>query len=318
MMHRFSRIGWVLGVGLSFAALSGCGKTVNHEGHLFAITEPGENPVPGYPNPDPEQCEASPFGQQIDMSVFAKTKSVIFDSEAESRIAAGEFLDLMSVNAGTKETPDAERAHVVGGRTLIYKGGRVPNGRVTWKTSVFARGLKTLGGINKGDPVDFKGFGERLDAMSSYYASVEATGTAEVDCGKGAGTTCVLHLTGTDPVWNAFTVEPKDIRRVKHVNVSVPPGATALVNVRGRTLVLNGTRFHLASGVLASRVLWNFPENETLGLANLKLPGAVVAPKSAVAMTDVEVEGGVFAHCAGGTCLRFKKSWFDGCLPRMD
>lgn len=327
-------------------SLAGCSKTVKNDGFFFPITE-SPSPIPSGPAPspspspsvtpspsptpshDPEECAEDPFGELQQFSNYSKDGVLMTDVLAESRIA-GKNLELYTVTAGKAESPDAERADVVAQNSLIYKSGNVPSGRITYGNSINAKRIAVLGGFKRMQSLDFPSWNAHLDRLSTVYAGTTGPGDVEFRCesnpgkpelqphGGGKPPLCSLNLSGEHRGRNVFHVDPLELSRVEHVNIVIPPGATALVNVGGERIALRNTRFHLAPGVTANTIVWNFPENKQLALSRLNLPGTILAPHSNFSASEVEIQGGVMSHCTSACTVRWKKTQFTGCLPIVE
>ncbi|MFI8822595.1 choice-of-anchor A family protein [Streptomyces sp. NPDC053431] len=185
-------------------------------------------------------------------------------------------------------------------------------------------------------PIDFgKEFGS-LRALSAGWATVDPNGTVASDQG-GQG----LFLTGTDRQLNVFAVDAADLQKARAITLKVPAGASTLVNVLGTSYDMNaaatyGVYYQGESGApviddydlpsdafrqIRAKLLWNFPQAESVKKNHTSWPGTVLAPNATVEMGGKgvgpgHVNGSVIAEklitVPGAETHQMN---FTGCLP---
>lgn len=172
----------------------------------------------------------------------------------------------------------------------------------------------------RADMIDFRKAGEFLRKRAHFYGERETNGKLEetedpsltytlpeeasdVEAKHGGliGVRMVrrLTLTGTDPQLNTFRVGSDALLRARALEIRMPEGATALINVTGteiffaRIEIQPGLRGRAEREKFARRVLWNFPEATSLTtisyesrkpfIAN-ELLGTFLAPRADIAL----------------------------------
>ncbi|WP_328944731.1 choice-of-anchor A family protein [Streptomyces sp. NBC_00250] len=187
-------------------------------------------------------------------------------------------------------------------------------------------------------PVDFgKEFAE-LRALSTGWAGVKPNGTVSADpSGQG------VFLTGTDAKLNVFAVNASDLEKAGAISLKVPAGSSTLVNVLGDSYDMHAKPTYgvwiwdeqangfvqddYASGSDAfkqvrSRLLWNFPQAETVKKNYSSWPGTILAPNAAVSMGSAtygpgHVNGSVIAESLDTVPgAETHQMNFTGCLPK--
>ncbi|WP_406081092.1 choice-of-anchor A family protein [Streptomyces zaomyceticus] len=185
-------------------------------------------------------------------------------------------------------------------------------------------------------PVDFGKEFTELRALSTGWAGTQPNGTVAEDS-QG------LFLTGTDAKLNVFAVDAADLEKARAITFKVPAGSSTLVNVLGDAYDMNahatyGVYYQGADGTapviddyalasedfrqIRSKLLWNFPQAESVKKNYTSWPGTILAPNATVEMGGKNVgpghvNGSVIAESLltvpGAETHRMN---FTGCLPK--
>lgn len=186
-------------------------------------------------------------------------------------------------------------------------------------------------------PLDIRGAFRDLRTVSEELAQVTTTPGA-IAVLRGVGHR-VLGLTATDPELNVFTVEAAELEKAQEIELTVPDGATTLVNITGgaydmatarttavkifdfdeKKFVIDDKNTSANGGRTRARLLWNFPgEGAVAKSSHVAWPGALLAPFAHVDLgTGAPVNGTVVARtlkAAGGAETHHVP--FEGCLPK--
>ncbi|MEV5970835.1 choice-of-anchor A family protein, partial [Streptomyces sp. NPDC051921] len=185
-------------------------------------------------------------------------------------------------------------------------------------------------------PIDFAEEFGSLRTLSAGWAAVDPNGTVASDQG-GQG----LFLTGTDKQLNVFAVSAADLQKARAITLKVPAGASTLVNVLGTAYDMNasatyGVYYQGESGApviddydlpgdgfrqIRAKLLWNFPQAESVKKNYTSWPGTILAPNATVEMGGKgvgpgHVNGSVIAErlitVPGAETHQMN---FAGCLP---
>ncbi|MEU2229767.1 choice-of-anchor A family protein [Streptomyces vietnamensis] len=290
------------------------------------------------------KCVTDPLGTAGLYAEFVEKDSVRH-SDSEGAVAVGGDATFgapggSGFSVGSRLS-DTDLAKLPGGHSLIVGGTLKASGVVLVKGSGIAG--KVVDG-SRGETFDVDGdkvatgpspidFGKEftgLRKLSADWAGVRPNGETAAD-GRS------LYLTGTDAKLNVFAVSGADLEKAGEIYLKVPVGSSTLVNVIG-------TSYDMAakptSGVwiseggdyvqddydrhtdghksIRSKLLWNFPQAETVKKNSSAWPGAILAPRAAVTMTSGHINGSVIAESldtAPGS--ETHQMNFTGCLPEV-
>ncbi|MEE1928540.1 choice-of-anchor A family protein [Streptomyces sp. TRM 70351] len=214
--------------------------------------------------------------------------------------------------------------------TLVV-GGTLRNGAAGSSAfTVLERGTAVYGGLEgrppvlksgreatRGGPppVDFAREFARLRGLSERLEALPARGSVTRTTVDGRAT---VRLVGHDPALNVFPVSATQLADARRVVLTVPDGATAVVNVSGSVY---GTDDHGPVTVtgpegLAGKLLWNFPDAASVAkhdAANWR--GTVLAPNAAVDLGSAgHLTGNVIAASLTADGAETRLAPFTGCL----
>lgn len=102
-------------------------------------------------------------------------------------------------------------------------------------------------------------------------------------------------LVGTSTGLNNFSLTAEDLEKASSLQLSIPKGAAAIINVSGAGVVIKCKGISLGS-TSPSAVLWNFPATTELELQSVSLPGSVLAPLATVSFSSGNVGGTIVAR----------------------
>ncbi|MFB7515147.1 choice-of-anchor A family protein [Streptomyces sp. NPDC056144] len=310
--------------------------------------------------PAAAECVTNPLGTAGLYAEFVEKDSVRH-SDSEGAVAVGgdaTFGDPKQPSGfsiGHKLTP-ADLAKLPGGHSLVVGGTLYANqvvldngtgvaGKVVDRSTkgqgFGVDGDKVAEGASPASPVDFGKEFASLRALSTGWAGVAANGTVAKD---GLG----LFLTGTDAKLNVFAVAAADLQKAGAITFKVPAGSSTLVNVLGSSYDMStaptygvyyqgadGTApvvddYALASDAFAgirSRMLWNFPQAESVKKNYTSWPGTILAPNAKVEMGGTGANGQPYGpgHVNGSVIAEelvtapgaeTHQMNFTGCLPK--
>jgi choice-of-anchor A domain-containing protein len=155
-------------------------------------------------------------------------------------------------------------------------------------------------------PVDFAGADTALTSATSQFGSLATTGT-------NAGTT-TLTLTGTLAGTNVFSVTSTALAAAKTIAITVPSGASVLVNVTGGSYSGSGQSVTL-TGAVPSAVVWNFEGGSISLSSEASWQGSVLVSNGSLTVENSTVNGSLFDH---GSAFFFQNTvnadLFNGCI----
>ena len=153
-------------------------------------------------------------------------------------------------------------------------------------------GKKSLAPFNPSAALD------KLEILSALLAAEAATGTAQLSNGA-------LKLTGTKTGLNVFAVDGGALAQAFSVQVSVPTGASVLINVTGSRVAIENKGFTI-TGATAAAMLWNLPGASFLKISSVGLTGSVLAPRARVTFDSGSINGSLVARAftSSGSAIR--------------
>ncbi|WP_426403544.1 choice-of-anchor A family protein [Streptomyces sp. R-07] len=298
------------------------------------------------------ECASQPLGTAGLYAEFVEKDSVRH-SDSEGAVAVGgdatfgaPGLSGFSVGSGLS---GADLAKLPGGHSLVVGGTLKANGVVLVKGSGIAGKVVDA---SKGDgfgvdqdkvaegasPIDFGKEFAKLRTLSTGWAGEKPNG--EVAGGEDGRS---LYLTGADARLNVFAVSGADLEKAGEIYLKVPAGSSTLVNVIGTSYdmqakptsgvwIWDGAAYvqddydqHTAGHKsIRSRLLWNFPQAETVRKNHAAWPGTILAPNAAVTMGSEgaygpgHINGSVIAESLDTVPgAETHQMNFTGCLPRV-
>ena len=251
-------------------------------------------------------------------------------SESEGSVAYGGNLNGMTVGTRLSSGQDEPTLVVAGTATgwfNLQKGSAyVPN--------------RSGGGVNfnggghylASNPIDFAAAFTDLRSRSASWAAVAANGTADVVNSDVTGTSLggnVLWLRGSDAQINVFSVTPAQLTGIKATFIDVPAGSTALINVSGTTVTVNGEVRYKSGGTYrqaddapvadaVARTIWNFSTATSVKLnTGSAFGGTVLAPNAAVEAVNLGHNNGQVIAASFKSNFETHQFLFpgNGCVP---
>ncbi|WP_335936539.1 choice-of-anchor A family protein [Streptomyces sp. PTD5-9] len=289
---------------------------------------------------DSAGCTTDAFGIAGKYGEFVLGNDV-HSPDAEGAVAVGGNADFSAGFSVANELTAAEVDALPGRASLVVRGDLINGSSAT----VVMKGNAVVGGkagknsvslhagsfSQKADLIDFEGEFAKLRSHSTALAGQATTAGATVtpDGGK-------LTLEGGDSARNVFNVTAAQLEQAKEIYIKVPAGSTTIVNVSGTTYnmanagttgfflsdgqnyVLDDKLQSAAGGKIRAKLLWNFPEAETITKSSKAAwPGSVLAPKAHLELgTAAPINGSVWVaslHGSGGAETHHYP--FTGCLP---
>ncbi|MFJ6634521.1 choice-of-anchor A family protein [Streptomyces sp. NPDC091376] len=302
-------------------------------------------------------CETGPLGAAGNYAEFVEHDATRY-ADSEGAVAIGGDAHLgdagtgQGFSVGSKLT-DGDLNKLAGGHSLVVGGTLHANQVVLTRGSgVYGKLAPTAsqGGFavdgkhaQGSSPVDFGQEFAELRALSTGWAATTPNGTAA----RPEGSTALL-LTGEDSAVNVFAVNATDLQQATEINVKVPAGSSALVNVLGSSYDMNSAPTYgvnlwdAQTGAFVqddyaaggpgfkdarSKLLWNFPEAASVVKNYTSWPGTILAPNATVELGRKGPGGEIGpGHVNGSVIARELRSVpgaethhmdFTGCLPTV-
>ncbi|MET9722568.1 choice-of-anchor A family protein [Streptomyces zaomyceticus] len=296
------------------------------------------------------ECVTHPLGTAGRYAEFVEKDSTRHsDSEGAVAVGGDAFFGDAKLGQGFSvghKLTGADLAALPGGHSLVVGGTLHANQVVINKgsgvygslddRSVKGAGFAVDGPHAKGaSPVDFGKEFTGLRALATGWAATKPNGTVST---SGDG----VFLTGTDPKLNVFAVNAADLEKFRAITLDVPVGSSTLVNVLGASYDMSTSATYGVYyknldggapvvddyavprpeyGQIRSKLLWNFPQAESVKKNYTSWPGTILAPNAKVEMGGKNVGPG---HVNGSVIAEelvtvpgaeTHQMNFTGCLP---
>ena len=229
--------------------------------------------------------------------------------DTEGKMAVARDATLTGYSIGEKlpvshGTVDA----IVCGRNLTYNGGSIKGGNAVYgNLSNLPSYAVTMfdGNVRKDSVINFAAAKTYLRNLSTSLSTQSVTGSVSSDWGK-------LTLNGADPFYNVFQINGVDLNNTHTVEIYVPNGSVALVNISGTGMKWSGGLS--VNGTSINNVLYNFYEADSIHLHGMDIRGTLLAPRATVYFPAGAINGQFIANNMTGSG-QFNKSDFVGNIP---
>lgn len=232
---------------------------------------------------------ASGLGIASDFSAFVLHNTTVHASAIEGRAAVGgngSFINYALGNVLTNSHGLRDDVIVGGNATItsaqVFNGNTVYGGIGTF-TSIG----QPNGTARQGSVIDFASAETDLLALSDLYAAIPINGTVQSAYG-------VVTLTGNNPVRNVFQLTSAQLWDAVNLNIVVPAGSTAIVNVSGANARMQFMGMAV-QGTTRDHVLLNFSQATQLMLTGIGVQASVLAPRADVNFSNGQVIGTLVA-----------------------
>jgi choice-of-anchor A domain-containing protein len=229
------------------------------------------------------------------------------------RIAVGGNATLERYRIGdTLPRSRDNRADLIVAGTLIFTDGLVAKGGIVagGKVSLDNVGIPH-GEVREGLPIDFGAQGARLADLAAGLSQQPANGVTQVRERRNARKQ--IRLSGSDQQLNVFTVAGNDLAAAQTLIVSVPRGATVLLNIDGTADRIQDIGFAIGN-TNRQLILYNFYQATELTLNDDRIQGSILAPHARISFVQGRVNGTLIGATLAGTGVAWPAP-FIGRLP---
>jgi choice-of-anchor A domain-containing protein len=270
---------------------------------------------------------ASPY------NVFVQNNFTLNGSDVVGGVAAGGTISVGSVSlaSGTGTTLFPGGYSVIGATDVLATSGSMNGNLYDGTAGGISSGFTVHGSVTDGDgnpdsaPIDFPDAFHQLDSLSTSLASQAATGSDS--CSNYYGTiTCTAGNSGLNVIdvpagagqsGTGGTVNSYDLGHNYGIVIDITtsdPNVTLVINVMGTSAYLGGAGFTVNGNF--QKVLFNFPQAQTLVLGSSAITASVLAPLAAVTAGGGNLDGNFIALSMTQGTTEFHDDLFTGVLPQ--
>jgi choice-of-anchor A domain-containing protein len=199
-------------------------------------------------------------------------------------IAAGSDITLSNFNVNTTAR---QPVGMIAGTQVNLSNGTL-TGDVTYGTASTIPSSVTVSGIRSLQAFAVANAFQNLRSISTLLSSRVASGTTTFNSGT-------LTLSGQAKPLNTFKVTAAQMSQTSTLKISVPTGASAVIQVDGSSVDLSNKGIIL-SGITASTLLWNLPTARSLSINSIGIPGSILAPQARVQFNGGSIAGTLVAR----------------------
>ncbi len=231
--------------------------------------------------------------------IFGNFQSNAGDVEGRLAVAGNFNLNTGGYSVGTGgvgvNAPDLTDNLIVNGEFNNAGGGNWGlRGNLVYNTAPAGNVFPSLlaaGTSIKGGKFDHILFSD--NALLGYYRTL----SAKLDALDNTGTVAFdgyhqYTLTGTSTGINVFDITLPANMSSDEIRVDIPAGASAIINILNQTLSINGGSMRMNGADEANvRVLFNFPNANSISLSHYKFLGSFLAPKASLTGNGGSING---------------------------
>lgn len=234
------------------------------------------------------------LGIASDYNLFILGDMEMMWTDALGRVAAAGDITLSGYGVALEEAELTDEYSLIAGGNISHTYGSVYHGNVAYGDTYTATGVSILNGEAILDtPIDFAAEEENLKVLSSYLENQEANGEIVNQWGK-------VVFTGSLEV-NFFTISTEEIESAHTLDLDIPEGSTAVINVEGTSTSIMNKGMTEAFNLQKQNVLFNFPNQTELTIQSIGLKGSILAPYAALTFQWGNIEGNIVAASVYGS-----------------
>jgi choice-of-anchor A domain-containing protein len=299
----------------------------------------------------PSENSSCAFGVASAYNMVALNGDINDGVDITGRIAAqGRVLQATTIGSGLRSgDPYIALAAENGGPYAIVAGGGIPTSNQFWVNaggnvysstatsanfgfanenysgSLYTGSKLVTGGIS---PIDFATLGSEMNSLSAKLAALSATGVICTVNNSGSivpGGGCPSSSQHYNPSWlllygpnattNVFNLTQAQFQGNQNLDLEVPTGSTAIINVAGTSDTLPYNILFQGSTVTdanAGNILFNFPNANAVTI-NAQFDGVFLAPNASLSSTNQM--GGILIAASIATTGETHYDPFVGTLP---
>lgn len=284
----------------------------------------GDDPPEDDGGSDAVCIDDNPLGVATEFNTFTLgDHNSPWGSDTEGRMAVGGDATIGSYSVGYElDSSWSGKDVLVVGEDLNFTSGRVYYGNAVVGGTANVNQSGTIDGdLLSGSPIDFGAAEANLKALSSVFGDAQVNGTTTKKW------SCAIVLDGTDEQLNVFEVNGSDLASMCQLEINIPTGSTALVNITGTNVTFPGAGFFLngqstpsshGSAVIddIAKVIYNLPDATSVTIPWGGISGAMLAPKAHVSFNSGVIWGTMISGSFEGQG-QINHVPFEGCVPAM-
>jgi len=213
-------------------------------------------------------------------NLFAR-RSISGAVKVEGALVAGGDVTMANFSVNARKTQPV--GLIAGGKVTLANGS--VQGNLTFNAaSAFPQTVR-ISGTESQQPFDVEAAFQDLETLARLLNEAPTAGSAVFSNGS-------LKLTGKKSGLNVFQVSADTLKQATSVQIAVPSGAGALVNLTGASVSIQDKGL-LLQGATATSVLWNLPDARLVQISSVDLQGSLLAPRAWLSLESGSINGTV-------------------------
>jgi choice-of-anchor A domain-containing protein len=247
-------------------------------------------------------CTTSSIGRSINRALLVSGNATLTGLNTTGSVGVGGSITMSSGAVATGLPVDSSRIDLAGNNSITTGSSLdIARGNYSYANSKSGSAPLTAGSIvgkKQSAPWIASAF-TTAQTASTFWAAQAMPGTSTVTITDPAAATKTFRFTGTLATVNVFTITRTDLQTAKHIDIDIPKGSLAVINVTGGSTFTTSAwldvRYVGASAAdpadARSGLSWNFVGTSTLTLAGPAPEGLVLAPSAALVSSGSTLKG---------------------------
>jgi choice-of-anchor A domain-containing protein len=246
-------------------------------------------------------CTTSSIGRSVNRALLVSGTATMNGLNTTGSVAVGGAISMTGGFIGTGLPVDATRIDLAGNNNANVTSVNLARGNYSYANSLSGSGSTTAGGVTplkQNAPWIASAF-TTAQTASTFWATQTMPASSTVAVTDPAAANKTFKFTGTLATVNVFSISRVDLQTAKHLDIDIPKGSLAIVNVTGgstfTTATWLDTRYVGASAAdpadARSGLSWNFVGTTALTLAGTAPEGLILAPSASLASTGSTLKG---------------------------
>jgi choice-of-anchor A domain-containing protein len=258
----------------------------------------------------PAGCRQGSLSSAADNNLLIRTTASLAGLRAGGRLSVGGNATGADWLAGTQlPTLDTRIDAAFNGSVNTATGG-TPHGSMSVAGAITGT-LTAVGSVRtEATPTIGVDAAWAGDASSTWGTTANTGPMTVIDA---AAATKTIRFEGENALTNVFSVTAAVLATARTVQIKIPTGSLAVINVTGTSYLQAGNTLSVAgwdgsayttfaptgtnavADAYRTHVVWNFPAATSVDFGGATLDGSLLAPKAAVKLANSTINGSVFA-----------------------
>jgi choice-of-anchor A domain-containing protein len=248
-------------------------------------------------------CTTSSIGRSINRSLLVSGSATISGLSTTGSVAVGGAITMTGGSIATGLPVDATRIDLAGNNNVTMSGVNLARGNYSYANAKTASGVTTAGSVaplNQSAPWIASAF-TTAQTASTFWAAQTMPATSNVTVTDSTVANKTFKFAGTLTSVNVFSISAANLQAAKHIDIDIPKGSLAVVNVTGGSSFTTAgwadVRYVGASAAdpadARSGLSWNFVGITSITMSGAGVEGLFLAPSATLTAAGSTLKGSV-------------------------